>query len=72
MMDHDITENTGCCSNGSCGCHLDVYSTTRECPCCGKKLRLTGRAQRLEYRLVCPDCGYASPLLSPLEVGELI
>jgi ribosomal protein S27AE len=72
MMDHDITENIGCCSDGSCGCHFDTYATTRECPRCGKHLRLTGRAQRLEYRLACPNCGYTSVLLSPQEVGELI
>jgi predicted RNA-binding Zn-ribbon protein involved in translation (DUF1610 family) len=71
-MSQDITENNGCCSGGDCGCHVDAYATARLCPGCGEKLRLTGRAQRLEFRLVCPECGYASPLLSQAEIGELL
>jgi predicted RNA-binding Zn-ribbon protein involved in translation (DUF1610 family) len=72
MMGQEITENTGYCSGGECGCHIDAYSTNRECPQCGKRLRLTGRAQRLEFRLVCSGCGYAGPLLSQAELGELL
>ena len=71
-MSQEITENTGCGAVDECGCHIDAYTTARQCPGCGKKLRLTGRAQRLEFRLICPECGYASPLLSPAEIGELL
>jgi predicted RNA-binding Zn-ribbon protein involved in translation (DUF1610 family) len=72
MMGQEINENTGCCSGGDCGCRIDAYSTSRECPRCGRRLRLTGRAQLLEYRLTCSECGYAGPLLTPEEIGELL
>jgi predicted RNA-binding Zn-ribbon protein involved in translation (DUF1610 family) len=71
-MEKEITENSSCCNNSSCGCHVDAYATSRECPCCGKHLRLIGRAQLLEFRLTCGSCGYAGPLLSRDELGELI
>ncbi len=71
-MGLEMTDNNNCCSGSDCGCHIDAYSTSRECPRCGKRLRLTGKAQRLEFRLTCTGCGYAGPLLSPAEVGELI
>jgi len=71
-MNTETNENTSCCSDSSCGCRVDVYPTTRECPDCGKRLRLTGRAQLLELRLSCQNCGYASPLLSREEIGELL
>lgn len=67
-------ETTGksCCAGGECGCRTDVYPTSRDCPNCGKRLRLTGRAQRLELRLSCPHCGYTGNLLTPEELGELL
>lgn len=71
-MSTEMMGNTGCCSDGSCGCQTDVFPTTRECPECGKKLRLTGRAQLVEFRLSCPNCGYTSPLLSREELGEIL
>jgi predicted RNA-binding Zn-ribbon protein involved in translation (DUF1610 family) len=71
-MDIETGGNTDCCTNGSCGCHIDAYATSRECPGCGRHLRLTGRAQLLEFRLTCPHCGYAGPRLSREELGELI
>jgi predicted RNA-binding Zn-ribbon protein involved in translation (DUF1610 family) len=71
-MERDTKENSNSCSGGCCGCHIDAYATNRECPHCGKKLRLTGRAQLFEFRLSCAACGYAGPLLAPAEVGELI
>jgi ribosomal protein S27AE len=71
-MDIETTKNSNCCADGSCGCHIDAYTTSRECPRCGKRLRLTGRAQLLEFRLTCGNCGYAGPLLSKEELGELI
>ena len=71
-MGRESTENTGCCSGGTCGCHIDAYPTDRECPQCRGKLRLTGQARRMELRLTCSKCGYAGPLLKPEEIGELI
>jgi len=70
-MSTEMTENTSCCSDSDCGCRVDAYPTSRDCPNCGKRLRLTGRAQRLEFRLSCAHCGYTSPLLSQEELGEL-
>jgi predicted RNA-binding Zn-ribbon protein involved in translation (DUF1610 family) len=67
-----MNENANSCSDSSCGCHIDVFPTSRECPGCGKRLRLTGRAQCLELRLNCPNCGYNSPLLSQEEIRELL
>ena len=67
-----MSEDSGCCSNSSCGCRLDVFTTSRDCPDCGKRLRLTGRAQILELRLNCQNCGYNSPLLSQEELHELL
>ncbi len=71
-MSTEMTENTSCCSDSGCGCRLDVYPTSRKCPDCGKRLRLTGRAQQLELRLACQNCGYASHMLSQEEIGELL
>ncbi|MBI4284772.1 MAG: hypothetical protein HY670_02590 [Chloroflexi bacterium] len=55
-----------------CGCHLNTFTTDRQCPACGKRLRLVGRLQRMELRLTCPDCGYTSSLLSQVEIAELL
>jgi ribosomal protein S27AE len=61
-----------CCNNNSCGCRVDVMPTSKECPGCGRRLRLTGRAERLEFRLNCPNCGYTSSKLSAEELHDLI
>ena len=66
-----MTEDS-CCSDSSCGCRVDVLPTSRECPRCGKRLRLTGRAQLLEFRLSCQNCGYTSSLISQEELRELL
>jgi len=71
-MSTDMSENTSCCSDSNCGCHIDVFPTTMTCPDCGKKLRLTGKVQRVELRLSCQNCGYTSHLLSREEISELI
>ena len=67
-----MTENSGCCSDSNCGCRVDVFPTSKECPSCRKRLRLTGHAQLLEFRLSCPNCGYTSSLLSQEELRELL
>ena len=67
-----MPEDSSGCSDSSCGCRTDVFPTSRECPDCGKRLRLAGRAQLLELRLNCPNCGYNSPLLSQEELHELM
>jgi ribosomal protein S27AE len=71
-MDIKAEENTDCCADGCCGCHIDAYPTSRECPQCGKRLRLAGRAQLAEFRLNCVSCGYTGPVLSMEEVGDLL
>ncbi len=67
-----MPEDSSCCSDSSCGCKLDVFPTLKECPGCGKRLRLTGRARQLQLRLNCQNCGYNSPLLSQEEIRELL
>ena len=64
--------STECCPGKNCGCHISVFPTTRECSVCGKRLRLTGRSQLLEFRLTCQNCGYQSPLLSKEELHEVL
>ena len=71
-MDGKMTEDSGCCSGGSCGCRIDVYPTRKTCPGCGKAMRVNGRAQTMELRLSCQHCGYNSPMLSAAEISELI
>jgi ribosomal protein S27AE len=71
-MSTEMPEDSGYCTGGSCGCRIDVFPTNRECPGCGKRLRLAGRAQTLELRLNCQHCGYNSPRLSQEEIGELL
>ncbi|MFC2002045.1 hypothetical protein ACFLUZ_06065 [Chloroflexota bacterium] len=67
-----MPEDSGCCSDSSCGCRIDIFTTSRECPDCAKRLRLEGRSQLLEFRLACNDCGYHSPRLSPEELQEIL
>ena len=64
--------NRECCSNTGCGCQQAIFPVDKECPTCGKKLRLVGRSQLLELRLVCQICGYQSPLLRQEELRELL
>jgi ribosomal protein S27AE len=71
-MSTERTKENTCCSDRSCGCQTDIFTTNKVCPECGKRLRLTGRAQLVEFRLACQNCGYASPLLTPEEIGELL
>ena len=71
-MGQESAENTCGCPGGTCGCHIDAYATDRACPECHGKLRVTGQAQRMELRLTCSKCGYASPMLSLEEIGDLI
>ena len=69
-----MTDHTGCCggSGCSCGCSVDVLPTSRECPECGTRLRITGSLQRLELRLNCGSCGHTGPRLSTEELRELL
>ena len=61
-----------CCSGGGCGCNATSLYTGKDCPNCGKGLRLTGSLQQVKLNLTCPDCGYQSPQLSTDELRELI
>jgi len=56
----------------SCGCRIDIFPTDTNCPLCGKRLRLTGRAQRMELRLSCQHCDYQSSLLSQEELQAIL
>ncbi|MFH1652180.1 MAG: hypothetical protein ABID87_08815 [Chloroflexota bacterium] len=61
----------GCCSDASCGCHLDIFTTDEKCPECGGRLRLEGRAQQMSFRLACAQCSYHGPLLSQEELHRV-
>ena len=71
-MNNELVPDSGCCSDSSCGCRIDIYPTDKPCPECGKRLRLNGRARTLEMRLSCQHCGYSSPMLSTAEIGEIL
>ena len=59
-------------SRDECGCTITTFSTTEKCPACGEKLKLTGKMQLLEFKLICGQCGYQSAILSPEKVGNLL
>lgn len=61
---------TNCDCN--CGCHASSMPTSRECPECGRLLRLTGDLQRVEMYLRCLSCSYQSAKLTVKELHELI
>ena len=62
-----------CCQSiGGCGCQNTTIYTSKDCPVCGKRLRLTGNVQRIKLYLTCFDCGYRSSELSLEKVRELI
>jgi len=61
-----------CCGGAGCGCNTTNLYTDRDCPVCGRKLRVTGNLQQIRLTLTCPDCGYQSPQLSMDELRELI
>ena len=64
----------GCCSNGGCGCgsqETNIY-TIKDCPECGRRLRVTGNIQRVKLYLTCQNCGYRSGELSLEEIREFI
>lgn len=55
-----------------CGCNNDSLYSDKDCPVCGRRLRITGNLQQIKLKLTCPDCGYQSDLLSVEELRELI
>ena len=61
-----------CCGGLGCGCNNTSIYTDRECPLCGKKLRVTGDLQTLKLSLNCANCGYHSQQLTMDEVRALI
>lgn len=61
-----------CCAGAGCGCNTTSLYTDRDCPICGRRLRLTGNLQQIKLNLTCPDCGYQSPQLSMDELRALI
>jgi hypothetical protein len=71
-MSPEKTDNTGCCTDSSCGCRIDIYPVSAKCPECGQRLRLIGRAELAEFRPNCPHCGYTGSLSSQEELGELL
>ncbi|MFC1921268.1 hypothetical protein ACFLYQ_06065 [Chloroflexota bacterium] len=63
-----------CCSDKGCGCGCsttNLYSD-KDCPDCGRRLRITGNLQKIQLNLTCPECGYQSPQLSMEELQVLI
>jgi len=67
-----MLDNAGCCSNSNCGCQIAHFPTEKTCPACGRRLRLSGRPQLLEFRLACPNCDYQGSLLSQEELREVM
>ena len=63
-----------CCSGTGCGCGCNVTNlySEKDCPVCGRRLRITGDLQRIQLNLTCLDCGYQSPRLSIEELRALI
>ena len=60
------------CSGAGCGCSTTSLYTDRDCPDCGRRLRITGNLQRIQLRLACPDCGYQGQELSVEELRQFI
>ena len=61
-----------CCGGAGCGCNATSLYTDKDCPVCGRKLRVTGNLQQIKLTFTCPDCGYQSHQLSMDELRELI
>ncbi|MFC2041486.1 hypothetical protein ACFLTY_04110 [Chloroflexota bacterium] len=61
-----------CCSGMGRGCNATSLYTDKDCPTCGRRLRVTGNLQQIRLNLTCLDCGYQSPQLSIDELQELI
>jgi predicted RNA-binding Zn-ribbon protein involved in translation (DUF1610 family) len=61
-----------CCSGTGCGCNVTSLYSDKDCPNCGRRLRVTGNLQEIRLNLTCPDCGYKSPQMSIEEVREVI
>ena len=61
-----------CCSGMGCGCNTTSLYSDRDCPDCGRRLRITGSLQKIQLRFLCLDCGYQSPELSFEEIEEVI
>ena len=59
-------------SDKGCGRNSSNISTQKECPECGRKLRVIGNIRNLELHLQCPECGYYSPELTTEEINTLI
>lgn len=65
-----MTEEHGC--GPGCGCNATNLYVDKECPVCGKRLRVTGNLQELKINLTCAACGYQTPRLSVDELRVLI
>jgi endogenous inhibitor of DNA gyrase (YacG/DUF329 family) len=61
-----------CCSGAGCGCNKTSLYIDKDCPNCGRRLRVTGNLQQIKLRLSCPECGYQSQELSMEELREFI
>ena len=61
-----------CCNDPGCGCNATSLYAEKDCPVCGRKLRVTGDLQQIKLKLTCPGCGYQSAQLSMDEVRVLI
>ncbi len=61
-----------CCNDPGCGCNKTSLYSDKDCPVCGRKLRVTGDLQTIKLVLTCPACGYQSSPLSMDEVRAII
>lgn len=61
-----------CCGGAGCNCNVTTLHTEKDCPVCGRRLRVTGDLQEIRLNYTCPECGYQSPRLSFDDLRELI
>jgi len=65
-MNDYFSDNARGCGTGT------IIHTDKECPECGRKLRITGNLQKLKLYLTCFYCEYQSSDLTLDELHELI
>ena len=61
-----------CCNDPGCGCNATSLNAEKECPVCGRKLRVSGDLRTIKLKLTCPGCGYQSAQLSMDDLRALI
>ena len=52
--------------------HGIIPETQDTCPECGRKMHISSNSQRFDYRYSCTSCGYYGPMLSCIQIYEII